>query len=439
MEFLQERLAVVWQHLKIPFYTNAYALIALQGITAFLSLIFWVTVVRLLPVNQIGIAAALYSAAMLVVWLSGLGFDDGLAYYLPHLDRPNDLINASICVTATFATILSIGFVLGADYWAPELGFGSGGSTAITFVVCTVILQISILQDGLFVADRASVYVLIKGLFTCILRFPIFVVFLFTMQWDMLLSAALAFFCGTVVFLLVYRKKRRPDYRFFPSFSPSVWRPILGFSMGNYLINMILGLPNTLLPLIVLAHQGAESNAYFYVAWMTGNLINVIGRAFGTSIFVENGWDSGTLRRNISRSLKTSIFITIPAILILVLLARPLLLLMGKDYSAQATTLLSLIAISCAPLTLQGVAIGVLKAKGHVGELMFVAVIFTALHVGLGTLFASVWGLTGLGVAIIIARLISTFLASLFAFRSVLKWDPPEKRGTLDPHETASL
>lgn len=187
------------------------------------------------------------------------------------------------------------------------------------------------------------------------------------------------------------------------------------FSFGNFVTNTVVSLPNTLLPLIILTKLGAEANAYFYLAWMLGSMINVIGRSFGTSLFVESGHDETSIKKNILRSLKTASIMVIPGVLGLSLFAHPILLLLGKDYGANSTMLVILIAISSIPLTVHGIAVGILKAKGKVKELILLGAVFTGLHLSLAIIFSTYWGLSGLGYSIITARFISALMAFLLA------------------------
>ncbi len=161
-------------HIKIPFYANAYSLILLQGLAAGMSVLFWVIVVRILPVAKTGLGTALYSAAMLVVWLSSLGLDEGLGYHLPRTSRPEALINFTFSVTTALAVLFALVFIAGAPFWSPELAFLRPLPAALAFIACAAALQASAMQDTLFVAERSARFVLLKGLTSNVLIFPFF-------------------------------------------------------------------------------------------------------------------------------------------------------------------------------------------------------------------------------------------------------------------------
>jgi O-antigen/teichoic acid export membrane protein len=412
VKIIRNQFTAILEHIRVPFYTNAYALILLQVSAAFFGFLFWAIATRTNKPSDIGIGAALLSAGLLIVSISILGFDDGLTFYLPHSADPNALISTSFSITVVFSGLLAALFILGSTIWSPSLSNILNTPIAFfAFIACVVILQISTMQDGLYVSERISKYALFKGVSTNLLRIPLFLLLLSVVNWNIILSATLALWVGIIFSFLVYRKRQRKDLKYiFPKVSLEL-KSMSRFSFGNYLTNMIVALPNTLLPLILLEKLGTEANAYFYIAWIIGGMINVIGRSFGTSLFVESSHDRGSLEKNTWRSLKTAAIIVIPTVIGFSLIANELLLFLGKDYGTYSTMLVIMIAISSIPLTIHGISVGVLKARGKIIELLWIAVVFTGLHIGLSIFFATSWGLMGVGYAIIIARTLSAILA----------------------------
>ena len=115
--------------------------------------------------------------------------------------------------------------------------------TVVMFLACTLMLHLSQLQDAFFVADRVSKYSLGKNIIANLLRLPIVMVVFFTNEWSLILSAVLSFLIGAYIAGRRYRRKERPGYHFRLEFSRQVWKPILGFSFGNYVMNTVVSLP----------------------------------------------------------------------------------------------------------------------------------------------------------------------------------------------------
>jgi O-antigen/teichoic acid export membrane protein len=413
---LSRKIISFQESVRLPFYNNALSLIALQVMTAVFGYLFWLVVTRTASPEQIGLGAALFSGAIFIVGLAVLGFDDGLIYYLPRSAQPGELINATYSVTALITMVLAVGFIAGIKLWAPDLiGVQASPLPVVLFIACAIVLQVGTMQDAVFVAERNSRFALVKGIIANLLKFPVWLLFLAAGAWTILLAAAASVLGSVVICGWVYRRQQSVS-RFAFRLAPRIWSPMIRFSFGNYVTNLVVSLPNTLLPLIILSRLGAEANAYFYVGWMLGNIVNVIGRSFGTSLFVESGRDMASIRINVKRSLRISAIVLIPSILLLVVGSRSILGLFGKHYSAEAYELVNLIAISCIPLTLHGVAVGVLKSKNKVAELIIVGVVFAALHIGLSVWLADTFGLPGIGYAVIISRTVAACLAVVFAF-----------------------
>ncbi len=413
-----QKVVALRAHLKIPFFNNAYSLIGVQAAASFLGFVFWVLVTRFLPTNQVGLGTGIFSAALLLTGFAELGFGDGLTYYLPRVAYPDRLINAYFSLSGLLVLLLAAIFIFGQRFFSPSLDIlRQSPLTVAAFIGCTLLIHLGTLQDYLFVADRVSKYSLSKNILSNLLRFPLFFVFFFTREWSLILSAGISFLVGMFLIGKQYQKVERPVHRFKLELAPHVWKPILGFSFGNYVVNTMVGLPNTLLPLIVLNRLGPASSGYFYIAWMLASFLSVIGRSFGVSLFVESGRDINSIKKNTIRSLVVSSIFLIPCVILMVVFSSQILMIFGKQYSIEAATLVKLLSISCIPMTFYGITVGVLKAQGKIREMLVLAVIFTGLHVGGGVWFLSSSALSGVGIAVIIARLLSSILAFVFAFR----------------------
>jgi O-antigen/teichoic acid export membrane protein len=416
--YISKYLRSIWRHLQVPFYNNAYSLIGLQIVASALGFAFLALLTRIYSSTQVGLGSGIFSIVTLLVSLAGLGLDDGLAYYLPRDAQPARLINVSLSLSAAAALVLAIAFLVGQRMFSPALSvITQSPLNAVVFVASTLLMSLSAIQDALFIAERASWFTLFKGVLVNLVRLPILLLMLITREWGVLLSMVLASLIGCLVFGNLYQRAIRPAYYFRPDLHPAVWKPILGYAFGNHLTNFVVTLPSTVVPLIILNTLGAAPTAYFYVAWMLASLMNVIGRAFGTSLLVESGREAGSVRINALRALVISGAVLVPAVIILSTFARPLLAIFGKDYGTEGTTLVVQLAISGIPLTLHGIAVGVLKARRKIGSLISVAFAFAALHIAGSLWLAPQFGLQGVGNAVIVARSVSALLGCLLAFQ----------------------
>jgi len=415
-----QKIAALRNHLKIPFYNNAYSLIGNQATSSILGMIFLVVVTRFYSSNQVGLGTGIYSAALLLTSLAAIGLGDGLTYDLPRVAYPDRLINAYFSLSSIVVITFAGAFILGQRWFSPGLEIIRQSPLSIMlFLSSTIVIHLSMQQDALFVADRVSIYSLSKNILANLIRLPIFALLYTTNEWSLILSAAISLLVGSLTIGKRYHLNERPIHRYQIELDPQIWKPTLGFSFGNYLMNIVVSLPNTLLPLFVLNIMGPTKSGYFYIAWIIPSLLAVIGRSFGSSVFVESGREFNSIKINTLRSMVISSCVLFPSVTLLVVLSNYVLLIFGKQYSLEGAALVRLLLVSCIPLTYYGILVGVLKAQGKIKLLLFLAFIFTGLHIVGALFFIPISGLVGIGWAVIYARFISFVVAVLFVWREL--------------------
>ncbi|HXF60464.1 MAG TPA: lipopolysaccharide biosynthesis protein [Caldilineaceae bacterium] len=421
--FVRNSIARTSRELRLPLLNSASYLIALQFAVSFFGFFFWAVAARLYPAEEVGIATAVFSMAMLLGSVATLGLPTSLVYFFPRVPDPNRLINACYSVPMLVGLLLAGGFLLGMPYWAPDLLILRGsGFYMLLFLLGTVVIGLSKVQEVLFVAERASKLTFYSGLLVNIAKFPLLFLSLLLVDWSVIFGAiVLASLLGLVVFNAYYQRAIRPGYRPKLVLSPGIWRPLAGYSLGNYLADRISLLPDTIIPLIVLSSLGAASSAHFFMAWAIAGTLNIAGRALGLALFVENSRDGKATRRNVIQSLRFAALLLIPSILGIVFFGRPLLSLLGKEYGEAAGPVLALLAISSIPLTMYRIASSVLKGSSRIKPLVTVTVLSSALNIGLTVALLPVWGLTGAGAARLLASSVTALLITWVAFPTAVR------------------
>ena len=109
--------------IKEPLYRNALFLIANTIVLAGLGLVFWMIVARFYSEEEIGLGAAIISAASILALLSRPGLGIALVRFLPKADKPAEMINTFFIMSGVVAAVLAAIFVVGLNLWSPKLGF----------------------------------------------------------------------------------------------------------------------------------------------------------------------------------------------------------------------------------------------------------------------------------------------------------------------------
>jgi len=132
---------------------------------------------------------------------------------------------------------------------------------------------------------------------------------------------------------------------------------------------------------------------------MIAGLLFAIPLAVSTSLFAEGSHFEDKLKENVTRSLKFTYLLLVPAVIVLVLVGKWMLLAFGQNYSANALPLLWVMSLSSLPAALSYIYTGILQVTRRIKELVAVWG-----FIALGTLLASyllmpVTGIIGIGYA----------------------------------------
>ena len=118
------------------------------------------------------------------------------------------------------------------------------------------------------------------------------------------------------------------------------------FALTNHASSIILLAGNQLLPILVANIKGVEVTAYFYIAWMIGNMLFQIPIMISQSSFAEASAQPSKIDEIWRRSLKLSYIISLPSALILIISSRYILNLFGSFYAENSTILLIIICLT---------------------------------------------------------------------------------------------
>ncbi|MDY6917837.1 MAG: oligosaccharide flippase family protein [Chloroflexota bacterium] len=371
--------------LNNPLYRNSIHLMANTVITSGLGFFFWLIVARFYTESEVGLGSALISAMSLLALLSRLGLDTTLVRFLPNARNPVALINSSFVLGSLAAVVATGIFFLGLNVWSPAFHFIRENSIFVAaFFVFTVLWTLSWLVDFVFVARRRADFVVFKNTIFALVKVPLPIVlvlyfhaFGIVASWGLAIGIALAI---AIPFLI---PRVQPGYRLSPRIDLSIVKTIWRYSTGNYFANLLGAAPGFILPIMIVNLLGAKQNAYFYVAWMIASLLFTIPTAVSQSLLAEGSHFEEQLRTNVKRSYRFVFLLLIPAIVVLLLIAKWLLLLFGVGYSENAATLLRLLVLSGVFVGVNSVYYSILRVERRIRELVALTA-FTAISVLFG-------------------------------------------------------
>ncbi|HZK11827.1 MAG TPA: oligosaccharide flippase family protein [Atribacterota bacterium] len=387
-------------------YRNSIFLMLSTGVMAVFGFFFWIINARLYSADQVGIGATLISVMTLISSFSILGLGNGLIRYLPTSKRKNKKINTSFTLVALMSILISVIYLLFLKNFSPILLFVRENIIfSLLFILFVVISSLSIISENIFIAYRSSQFMLIKNTIFSIVKLIFPLLLLSLGAYGIFMSVGIA---SIVAFLFVLAiLTLRFNYLLKPIIDVSVIKKMVKFSLGNYAAELMGGLPNLALPILITNLIGAKFSAYYYMAVMIAGLLYVIPMATSQSLFAEGSYNEKELRLHVKKATTIIALILIPAIIIIVFLGKYILLAFGKDYSSEGFRLLQVFAMSGVFIAAKNVCGIVLKVKNKIKEIVFVDMITALSILGLSYFLMPIYFLKGIEIAWVVGHALS--------------------------------
>ncbi len=362
------------QFLTTPLYANAVYLMASYAVMALFGFLFWVVAARFYTEAEVGYSSAIIAAASILALLSLLGFNYSLIRFLPRAEKPQELINSCFTLSGLISLAIAGIFLATVDFWSPTLAFIKENAIfPATFIILTLILVLSALAGAVYIAKRRAGFVLSQNIIHSLVKIPLPILLaLFFHAFGIVASWGIAIGVSLTVSLFLFLPKVQDHYKPIPTLKLNLIKGMWQYSGGNYLAHIFTAAPPLILPVMVVNLLGPEQNAYFYIAWMITALLSAIPTSVSQSLFTEGSHFEDKLRENATKSLKFTFLLLVPAVILIVLAGKWLLLAFGQSYSANALYLLWILTISSLPLGINSIYTSVLRVTGRIKELMVI-------------------------------------------------------------------
>jgi O-antigen/teichoic acid export membrane protein len=391
------------EHLSDPLFKNAYFLMFSSLTAAGAGFFFWLIAARFYPTEDLGLASAIIAAGGLISMISLLGFDISLVRFLPGRKDKAEMINSCLTISFLVSLILALIFIAGINIWSPSLIIiRENKLILLLFVTFTAIAPMSGLQSGgIFAGFRKTEYSLYQTLVTLI-RIGVVP---FLMAFGSLgiyvsygLTPVLAFLLGTFLISKIF------PYKPIPSIKRGVINDIIHFSSGNYLARVFEELPTFILPIMVINVLGAETNAYFFIAWQISFLLLAIPRFTTISLLAEGSHNSEKLERDTKRAAKFIFLILIPAIAVIFLFGRYLLGIFGEAYARNSFGILAILVLGSIPFAFNALYVAVKRVQKEIKPVIWVYGGVAVITLVMGYVLMLEFGLIGVGYAWVIGN-----------------------------------
>jgi O-antigen/teichoic acid export membrane protein len=357
---------------------NSLYLLLSSGLQAGLGLAFWILAARLFSTPDVGRATSLISVTTLLAFVGLLGLNSSLVRYLPTARHRDTMVTTAILSVGLYGALLALAYALVVPAVAPQLTFLAHRPLFIAgFVVLTGAGAVNLVTDAVFIAARrAGINALVDGGIggiTKVLLVPLLAG-----------SGAYGLFCASTggfaaaalasVLLIWLRLGYRPRLKG----AMESMRPLLRFSIANYMGNIFNLVPTLVVPLIVLDRLGATAAGYYYVAFQVANLLYAGAYAVEQNFLAEGSHGEEELKSLMWRAAKLLAVLSIPAALVVALTAHLLLSIFGGGYARHGSEALVLMACAALPVAAQNWLLTVLRLSGQLVAITVCNVVYAA-------------------------------------------------------------
>ena len=388
---------------------------------AVVGFIFWLVAARFFQANEVGLATSTVSAISLLALFSRVGLDMSLIRFLPNnKERGTHLINLCSTFSGILALVVSIVFIVGLGFWAPALVFLRDNYLyAAGFCVITMAFTLFTVMDGAFIGNRRAGFVLAKNSIYSSLRLALpFLLMGILGGSAILISWGTSVIVAFLASLLFFLPKVQPGYRPAINITKSEIEGMARFSSANYITQLALIAPGFLLPIMVINRLGAESAAYFYIAWSISALLVTISTATSTSLFAEGSYEQSKLGKNTKKTLKLTFLLLLPAAVIFFLLAENILhVFYGADYAQNGIGLIRVLIPTAIPLVFTNVLVSILRVEKKLTALVIVTLFLVVVSLGLAYYLLPIMGLVGGGLGWLAANCVVAVGAIIYLIR----------------------
>lgn len=390
---------------SIRLHRNIRALVGSIFATAGLGALYWAIAARRYSSHDVGVNASLISAMALLTNLASLNFTDVLNRFVPVSGRHTKrLVVASYVIAVAFGTTASIVFVVGVGRFAPSLAPLLGQPRyAALFVASTALWCLFVLQDAVLVGLHRSATVLAENASYGVTKIVLLLVLASVLpdtgifvSWTAPLIVIVVGI-NALVFRILRPRHTGPDN------VRNDTGAIRRFLLADYVSSLAWTASISLMPLVVLAvegpRHGPSATAYVYLAWSMAYTLFLVSRNTGMVLTTEAARDPEHLDVHVRRAVGVGLRIVGPLAVLLAAAAPLVLRVYGAEYSANASTLLRLLALAMIPAAVPVYAVTVARIEQRLGAMVTITLTSTLPTLVVSIPFLRIFGIVGIGWA----------------------------------------
>jgi O-antigen/teichoic acid export membrane protein len=401
----------VMTHLRTPLYRDAYALLFSSAITSALGVAYWAFAARLYTADAVGIASVILSTMVLLSSLTQLNGRVALVRFIPQAgDDAGRFATLWYIVTTVLGVLVGVGFIATIGLWqslTPSLSALADVPLAFWFVIAVASWTLFNLQDGLLTGLGRATIVPIENTAYAVTKLIVLIALAgwagekaIVVSWTLPAAVVVIVVTALIFGRLVpaYRRANK-DRRLHVS-----TQRLTRFLALDYVAYVLATCTATLLPPIVLTIAGASQSGYFYIPWVILTSLMLIPVYLSTSLTVQSAGSLVILQQHFWAVVRHVYRLLIPVVIGVIVFAPWILTVFGSDYATQGTGLLQVASLGLIPYAVNILFMAVARVARRGRAIVAVQAALTFLTLLLSIMFLGPFGITGVGLAWLVAN-----------------------------------
>ncbi|WP_232374701.1 alpha/beta fold hydrolase [Mycolicibacterium mengxianglii] len=389
--------------------------------TGALGFLFWTVAARGYSPAEVGRASALISSASLIAILANFSLGSLYERFLPVAGSQSKRLvrNGTLFVIAAALAFGAAFVLLGPD----EQLFGSL-TESLLFPVAVAVLAVFAIQDQVLVGIGRATTLAAKNITQSTVKLIAIAAFIplatgTAIVWAWVLPAAVI--AGWVLLRVIQPATGGRDGE--PALPPN--RDLFHFFLSSYAINAVGVVVPLLLPLIIVAQLGTETNAYFSMSWLVINTVAVLIHATGAPFIAAASAPGADIKACIGRFTLMCGGAGAASCVGLFLAAPYVLHIMGPAYAEQGTNLIRIFALSLPSLAIYTIYASLARLRRRLRLAVTVQVMIGVIVVVGIVLTTPRWGIDAVGYTYLAAELLGTLIIAVPLVRLLRHaWEP---------------
>jgi len=400
--------------LRRLFTTFGY-LMAKQGATAVLGLVYWAVATHLFSARDVGLAAAASSTAFFLGAIGALGIPLLLVAELGSLPAAARRVTFSTGMYIACLAVLLLS--LGTLALSPVLGgslriIGADSAAAALFVIGSVATMGTLTFDNAAIALHRGSAQLWRGSLTAVLKLAVVGVLVLVgirtasgllFAWALTLAVSLA--C-----IPMLRLEPAPAGEGNLGHRVALARRYGALSLKHHVLNLSINSVFYIVGLIAALLILPRELAYFSTALLLESTAMVIPYLLALSLFAEISGDTRLLHHHVRRTLPLGLALCAGIVVVAEVGAPLALRIFGPAYVMNGTTALRLLVLVGFGYVIKDHYVAIRRAQGRLGQAVKVMAAGTAAEAAGAALGGIYWGMTGLCIGWAVAASLEGFV-----------------------------